>query len=338
MNSADAARLILTPGALADVRRQCPPADAFGPGSDRPWLGLDLSAEAAVPADLADLTAWLTALPCPVLGISDGQAGHPLAPACDALVPHLRDMSAIAATIAAAPIAAMTLVQLLRMVGQLPPEQGLTAESLAYGVLQAGPEFKAWLTDRERTPAASHEAGHAVEVDRQESDLILTLNRPGNRNALSIEMRDALTEALQLALVDETITRVNLSGRGKCFCVGGDLAEFGQVSDPASAHWVRSVRSPARAALLGNRKLHVHVHGACIGSGVELASFAARVTASANSYFHMPELAMGLIPGSGGCVSLPARIGRQRTALLLLSGRRITARTALEWGLVDALI
>lgn len=334
---ADVARLTLAPAALVDLQRSHPPADAFGPGSDRPWLGVDLSTGATDSADLAGLAAWLPSLPCPVIGISDGQIGHPLAPACDAIVPHPRALAALTATIAAAPIAAMTLVQLLRIIGQLSADQGLTAESLAYGVLQAGPEFRAWLADRQRAPAPPREAGRAVEVDRQDSELVLTLNRPGNRNAMSMEMRDDLVEALQLPLLDESITRVSLSGRGKCFCVGGDLAEFGQAGDPASAHWVRSVRSPARAVLLGSGKLHVHVHGACVGSGVELASFAARVTASANSYFHMPELAMGLIPGSGGCVSLPARIGRQRTALLLLSGRRITAQTALEWGLVDAL-
>ena len=52
----------------------------------------------------------------------------------------------------------------------------------------------------------------------------------------------------------------------------------------------------------------------------------------------MPELSMGLIPGAGGCVSVPRRIGRCRTAALVLSGRRINARTALDWGLIDAIV
>ena len=52
----------------------------------------------------------------------------------------------------------------------------------------------------------------------------------------------------------------------------------------------------------------------------------------------LPELAMGILPGAGGCVSLTRRIGRQRTALMILSGRRIGARQALDWGLIDAIV
>lgn len=69
-----------------------------------------------------------------------------------------------------------------------------------------------------------------------------------------------------------------------------------------------------------------------------MVAFAGRVTASPNAWFQLPELAMGVIPGAGGCVSIPRRIGRQRTALMLLSGKRIDSRTALRWGLIDAIV
>jgi enoyl-CoA hydratase len=74
-----------------------------------------------------------------------------------------------------------------------------------------------------------------------------------------------------------------------------------------------------------------------VGAGLEIAAFAARLTASPNAWFQLPELAMGLIPGAGGCVSVPHRIGRQRATLMMLSGRRISAITALHWGLIDAI-
>jgi enoyl-CoA hydratase/carnithine racemase len=61
------------------------------------------------------------------------------------------------------------------------------------------------------------------------------------------------------------------------------------------------------------------------------------VSAAPDAFFELPELAMGLVPGAGGTASLPRRIGRQRTAWLALSGERIDARTALRWGLVDAI-
>jgi enoyl-CoA hydratase/carnithine racemase len=59
------------------------------------------------------------------------------------------------------------------------------------------------------------------------------------------------------------------------------------------------------------------------------------VTAAPDAYFQLPEVGMGLVPGAGGSVSLPRRIGRQRTARLALGGERIDAETALAWGLVD---
>ena len=69
-----------------------------------------------------------------------------------------------------------------------------------------------------------------------------------------------------------------------------------------------------------------------------MAAFARRITAGPRAWFQLPEIAMGVIPGAGGCISVPRRIGRQRAALMILSGRKIDARTALSWGLVDAIV
>jgi enoyl-CoA hydratase/carnithine racemase len=69
-----------------------------------------------------------------------------------------------------------------------------------------------------------------------------------------------------------------------------------------------------------------------------MAAWANRFTAAPDAWFQLPELAMGVLPGAGGCVSLTRRLGRRRTALLILSGKRITARTALGWGLVDRIV
>ncbi len=80
------------------------------------------------------------------------------------------------------------------------------------------------------------------------------------------------------------------------------------------------------------------MHGACLGSGIELPAFAGRLSAHNKSFFQLPELPLGLIPGAGGTVSIARRIGRQRTAWMVLSGRRINSATALEWGLIDDII
>jgi enoyl-CoA hydratase/carnithine racemase len=127
-----------------------------------------------------------------------------------------------------------------------------------------------------------------------------------------------------------------LRGLGPSFCAGGDLDEFGSFDDPAGAHIVRLTRSPARLLAALGPRVTARVHGACYGSGVELPAFAGRVVADPGSTFALPEVRLGLVPGAGGTVSLPRRIGRHRTALLGLSTAPIDAPTALAWGLVDA--
>jgi enoyl-CoA hydratase/carnithine racemase len=79
------------------------------------------------------------------------------------------------------------------------------------------------------------------------------------------------------------------------------------------------------------------VHGRVLGSGLEMAAFCGRVAASPDAVFGLPELSLGLIPGAGGTLSVTRRIGRWRTAYLVLSGRTVDAATALAWGLVDGI-
>src|SRR3546814_672858 len=154
---------------------------------------------------------------------------------------------------------------------------------------------------------------------------------------MTVEMRDALCEALQLAVVDDAIARIEIRARGKCFSTGGDLREFGTAPDPVTAHLVRSLALPGRLLAICASRCEVFVHGACVGSGIEFPAFAARITASPAAWFQLPELKYGLIPGAGGCVSIARRIGRQRMAWLGLSGQRIGAAQALAWGLIDAI-
>jgi enoyl-CoA hydratase/carnithine racemase len=167
---------------------------------------------------------------------------------------------------------------------------------------------------------------------------VISLTRPHVHNAFNMAMRDELVEALTVALADPTIRKVVLRGEGPSFCSGGDLDEFGSLPDPATAHAVRTTRSPARLLSECAERAQVTVHGACVGAGVELPAFASRVAAREDARFWLPELAMGLVPGAGGTVSLPRRIGRQRTAWLALSGDPIDAETARSWGLVDQII
>lgn len=291
-----------------------------------------LEAEAA-----ARTAAWLRERPCPVIGLAEPEDADPaLAEACDVLLKPDAALDGLIASIEASPLAAMVLVQVLRATEGMAVADALIVESLAFATLQNGPEFRAWLAKRE--PAALPESPREppLKLSRAEGLLHLVLNRPDARNSLDRTLRDALVEALELAEADQTVSEIALSGQGKCFSIGGELAEFGRTPDPATAHMIRTLRSPAMALARVAGRLTVRVHGVSIGAGVELAAFGRRVTATPGASFQLPELSMGLIPGAGGCISIPRRIGRQRAALFALSGRRINAATALQWGLVDA--
>jgi hypothetical protein len=241
----------------------------------------------------------------------------------------------IEAQIAAQPEAAQVLFDLLPMIEDLSTEVALVAESSAYGLLQGSAAYQIWLSGRK--PVSKLAPGQ-LDMMRDGDILSLCINRPHALNAIDRDMRDALREGFDVASLDPDVRTVRLTGEGKAFCTGGDLAEFGTTRDPEAAHLIRMQTLPAHAIIHCAHKMEVHVQGACIGAGLEMAAFAQLVTATRKAWFHLPELEMGLIPGAGGCVSVSHRIGWQRTALLVLSGKRIGAEQALGWGLIDAIV
>lgn len=216
---------------------------------------------------------------------------------------------------------------------------GLITESLAYSTLQSGPEFARWLTDR--GPASVPVLPDPVVVERAgDRGIRVLFNRPSRHNAFSTDARAALLDALEIPWLDPDVLSVTLAGKGPSFCSGGDLAEFGTFDDPATAHLARTRHSPALAldalAIQLGDGCRAEVHGQVLGSGLEMAAFCRHVTSARDAVFGLPELKLGLIPGAGGTVSITRRIGRWRTAYLVLSGKFIDPATALEWELVDA--
>jgi enoyl-CoA hydratase/carnithine racemase len=239
------------------------------------------------------------------------------------------------AAAAQCPQACLVLSQVLRASAGLDVRSALNVESFAYSTLLGGAEFRRWLGGRPARAVPPTGPEPAVLTKRDDGSLRVTLNRPARRNAYSRELRDALVEALLVPVLDETITRVVIDGAGPSFCSGGDLDEFGTTPDVAAAHFIRT--SGGAAGLLDRiaDRAEVRVHGACVGAGVELSAFAGRVIAQPPATFRLPEVGMGLIPGAGGTVSIPRRIGPWRTLYLALSGTALDVDTAARWGLVD---
>ncbi len=312
------------------------PRPASSPLHDKPYLVFEAHCGPALSAaQKTRLKHWLGEQAVPVIAL--GHAQEPLAAAADVVLPSWEAAAPLLTRIARTPHAASILVQLLRLTSKLPLADALVAESLAYATLQAGPEFAAWRAGYTPPNAPEPDEGPAVLIEPFANVLNLRLNRPNHRNAMTVEMRDALIEALELALADPQIHEVRMRGEGRCFSTGGDLREFGTAPNPAAAHAVRSIALPGRLLARLAERASVLVHGACVGSGIEFPAFASHLIAREDAWFQLPELQFGLIPGAGGCVSIPRRIGRQRTAWWVLSGARINAQTALDWGLVDGL-
>lgn len=244
------------------------------------------------------------------------------------------EIDQIVAAATASPAAAVALVQLLRLSEGRSTADGLVAESLAYSTLQSGPQFQGWLASQPSRLVPDNPEP-AVLAERAGSTLRLTLNRPERHNAFSAEMRDGLVEQIRAAWVDPSLDGIVLDGAGPTFCSGGDLAEFGTTPDPGTAHRVRSVRSAAFWIDRLAGKTRAKVHGTCVGAGVELPAYAHDVAAHPNTTFRLPEVAMGLVPGAGGTVSIARRIGRQRLCYFALTNTEINTTTALAWGLID---
>lgn len=278
------------------------------------------------------LAAW------PAVVILEGDtASPPLSASVADVVASGSDLDAVIDTVTTNPVASTCLAMLLRSSEDRTVAEGLVAESATYSALQSGGEFRRWIehtvgSDRLSAPVAAGRA--TVAVERRGQNLDVTLDRPEVHNALDAQMRDELYEALQLALGDPELA-VTIAGNGASFCSGGDLSEFTTAHDPAVTHLVRLARNLGQLVYSVRARVTVHLHGACIGAGIEIPAFAGRIVAANNTSIGLPEITMGLIPGAGGTVSVSRRAGRLRAAWLAFTGNRISASTARSWGLVD---
>ena len=289
------------------------------------------------PADLSCLEG-LEQGGCPVIGFRPSRAGE-IPGVVDVLATTEAELGLLQAAASRNPRAATVLMQVLRHNEAASVADGLLAESLAYSTLQHGREFRRWLQGRPPSAGGNgSDAEDPVLMVRENDRLTLTLNRPGKHNAYSAAMRDALVAALHVPLADANVCRVTVRGAGASFCAGGDLDEFGEARDSAEAHLSRTVRSAGALLHRLAPRTVCELHGACIGAGIELPAFSGRVVAREGSFFQLPEVSMGLIPGAGGTVSILKRIGRHRAAFMALSGLRIDAAIAAAWGLVDEVV
>ncbi len=165
----------------------------------------------------------------------------------------------------------------------------------------------------------------------------LVLDRPERANAYDRATLDALEAALDEAIADPGLGALVVESAGDgAFCGGADLARM-KEADPLDALDLRSQAvfdRIARAPLVSIAA----VHGAAIAGGFELALACDLRVAGTAARFSLPETALGLIPSAGGCTRLTRLLGPARAKQVILAGRDLDARTALEWGLLHSVV
>jgi enoyl-CoA hydratase/carnithine racemase len=173
-------------------------------------------------------------------------------------------------------------------------------------------------------------AAHVAEV---------IMNRPEALNALSTTQVRRLGDAMNELAADDQVSVVIISSAvERAFCVGADLKERRGVSNDELLRQRRAFQEAFGALRTVPVPMIAAVEGFALGGGCELALCCDLIIASATATFGLPEVGLGLIPGEGGTQLLPRRIGLNKAADLILTGRRVDAEEALQLGLADRLV
>lgn len=174
-----------------------------------------------------------------------------------------------------------------------------------------------------------------VVVSKADGICEIQLNRPDKRNAITLAMYGALTEALNEARADDSVRVVLLSGAGASFTAGNDLNDFiGQTDLGEDNNAIRFLR-----LLPSFRKVLVAaVHGQTVGIGVTMLLHCDLVVAARGAQLIMPFLRLGLVPEAASSLLLPRAVGYHRAAELLLLGQPLDAQTAFGMGLVNRVV
>ena len=178
-----------------------------------------------------------------------------------------------------------------------------------------------------------------VAAERRGDTLWLRLDRPEKLNAINLELRDALWEALMLAGDDPTLRAVVVEGSGeRAFSAGADISEFGTAPSLLAAREARLQRD--LWGLLGalDLPLVAALHGIVFGAGLELALACDLRVAAADSLLALPEVGLGYIPSAGGTQLLPRRVPAGEASRMILTGDPVDAERAHQLGLVHAVV
>lgn len=188
----------------------------------------------------------------------------------------------------------------------------------------------------------------AVLFDIDEGIATVTLNDGDRMNPLGDDVIDGLIGAIGQVRDDKRVRALILTGRGRGFCVGADLTHYRRLIDQPEAdrtlgQYVGRLMQRINPAIRALKELPVPVvcaiNGVAAGGGAGLALAGDLVVAAQSSYFYLPFFpSLGAVPDMGATWVLPRAIGHARALGLALTGEKLPARTAQEWGLIWACV
>ncbi|HZQ80195.1 MAG TPA: enoyl-CoA hydratase-related protein [Acidimicrobiia bacterium] len=177
--------------------------------------------------------------------------------------------------------------------------------------------------------------GFHVERDTGSGIATITLDVPEKMNRVSMAARDQLAQVFGELGADDGVRVVVLAGAGeRAFTAGGDIPGFMTRSPEELSHLARNIAAAERCP----KPVVAKLHGWTFGVGLELALACDLRVAAEDTVLGLPEITLGMIPGSGGTQRLAHLVGLSRAKDAILRGRRIPAEEAWQWGLVAEVV
>ena len=165
---------------------------------------------------------------------------------------------------------------------------------------------------------------------------VIELHRPNARNALNLELREALAQAFIDLDQNPAVRAIVLTGGQQVFAAGADIKDF--TTAGTTDMYLRHTEQYWQAISSCSKPIIAAVNGFALGGGCELAMHADIIIAGESAQFGQPEVKLGLMPGAGGTQRLLRAIGKFKTMLFVLSGKLMTAKEAEQMGLVSEVV
>ena len=183
------------------------------------------------------------------------------------------------------------------------------------------------------------DAYNFIILELRENYARITINRPEVMNALNLEVRKEIIDALSIVEKDDRVRAVVITGAGeKAFSAGADIKMFQTMTPFLAKEYLKTSKGASNTIEGFPKPVIAAVNGYAIGGGLELAMSCDIIIASDNSRFGQGEINVGVIPGVGGTQRLSRLVGVKRAKEMIFTGDLIDAKRALEIGLVNQVV